>query len=94
VDVATDYRPGKDTRPLAPSELAASEIQSLKKIERRIKEVQRVAKKARQEREGRPPLIYLAYADVRYQRVLLLDGDRGTGKTSLLVTLARRWNPP
>lgn len=92
--MASDYRPGKDTRPLASSELAASEIQSLKKIERRIKEVQQVAKKARQDREGRPPLIYFAYADVRYQRVLLLDGDRGTGKTSLLVTLARRWNPP
>jgi len=27
----------------------------------------------------------------RYRRVLLLDGGRGTGKTSLLLTLVRKW---
>ncbi|MGA8810014.1 MAG: hypothetical protein WB973_19255 [Thermoanaerobaculia bacterium] len=28
----------------------------------------------------------------RYERVLLLDGGRGTGKTSFLLTLIRRWH--
>ena len=35
---------------------------------------------------------YLAPVQVRSPNVLLLDGARGTGKTSLLLTMAHRWN--
>lgn len=35
---------------------------------------------------------YLAPVQVRSPNVLFLDGARGTGKTSLLLTMAHRWN--
>ena len=35
---------------------------------------------------------YLAPVQVRRPQVLLLDGERGTGKTSLLLTMAHWWN--
>jgi hypothetical protein len=80
----------KDTSPLAPGELSDDELQTILEIEERLREGQIVGRKPPSERSNLP----LAYAEERYPRVLLLDGGRGTGKTSLLLTLVHRWNPP
>jgi hypothetical protein len=84
------YQPGKDTRPLSPSDLSPTEVEIIREIERRISNVRTVGKPDRRGTEDD----YFAHAQRRYRRVLLLDGDRGTGKTSVLVTLVQRWNPP
>lgn len=87
---AVPYQPGKDTRPLSPSDLSPAEVEIIRKIEERISDVRRVGELDSREQGDD----YLAHAQRRYRRVLLLDGDRGTGKTSFLVTLVQRWNPP
>jgi hypothetical protein len=85
---AVPYQPGKDTRPLSPTDLSPTELEIIRKIEGRISDVRTVGRPAKRDRVED----YLARAQQRYRRVLLLDGDRGTGKTSFLVTLVERWN--
>lgn len=85
---AAPYQPGKDTRPLSPTDLSPTELEIIRKIEGRISDVRTVGRPAKRDRVED----YLARAQQRYRRVLLLDGDRGTGKTSFLVTLVERWN--
>lgn len=90
---------GIDTDSLLPSQLSDDEWNILLQIEQRLSEVSPEA--PRDGNAGRdwndakssdfaPP--YLAKEETRYQRVLLLDGGRGTGKTSLLLTFIRRWH--
>jgi len=88
---APSYQPGKDTRPLSPTDLSDAEVKNISDIERRLIEVRDVRRPAARDKSGGD---YLARAHDRHRRVLLLDGGRGTGKTSVLVTLVRRWNPP
>ncbi|MFY9822455.1 MAG: hypothetical protein WAM82_13810 [Thermoanaerobaculia bacterium] len=85
---ANPYQAGKDTHPLSPSNLSPTEARIIREIEQRIADVWKISRPVR---EGDT---YLARADERHRRVLLLDGGRGTGKTSVLVTLVRRWNLP
>lgn len=87
---AIPYQPGKDTRPLSPTDLSPVEVEIIRKIEHRISDVRTVGQPDSRDRVDD----FLAYAQQRYRRVLLLDGERGTGKTSFLVTLVQRWNPP
>lgn len=84
-----------DTGPLQPKQLSDREWQIVFEIERRLaeplpSELNRELVRRRRNREFNPP--HLAQADSRYQRVLLLDGGRGTGKTSVLLTLIKRWH--
>ena len=89
-DFSADPYRRKDTRPLSPTDLSPAEVQIIREIEERISDVRSVGRGDRRDLSED----YLAYAQRRYRRVLLLDGDRGTGKTSVLVTLVQRWNPP
>jgi hypothetical protein len=86
----TSYQPGRDTRPLLPDELSPTQVNMIGEIEERISEIRNVAKHT----QGGKVVGPWARAIDRHRQVLLLDGDRGTGKTSVLVTLVRRWNPP
>lgn len=76
-----------DTRPLDPGRLSREELFAIYEIEARLKDPRFT--KLTAELDGRDK--YLATTQVRHPRVLLLDGGRGTGKTSLLLTLVERW---
>lgn len=80
----------KDSGPLELSQLSDDELQVILQIESRLYEARESAAESKTEPDR---FSYLAPADVRHPRVLLLDGDRGTGKTSLLLTLVHRWTP-
>jgi len=78
-----------DTRSLDvdPTQLSDNEIVKIYHIEKRLKD----AKKSDPLKPLQGRDTYLATTQKRHPRVLLLDGDRGTGKTSLLLTLVDRW---
>lgn len=77
----------EDTRPLDPDQLSNEQLFAIYEIEDRLKDAR--ATELTESLEGRDK--YLATTQVRHPRVLLLDGGRGTGKTSLLLTLVERW---
>jgi len=80
----------KDTRRLDPSELSKDEVVAIQLIEDRLRQAQFTdLDEARNECDA-----YLAFTEDRHPRVLLLDGARGTGKTSLMLTLVKRWHYP
>lgn len=79
-----------DSLPLRLDQLSDHELRVILQVERRLKAVQATASNSTRSRPLRP---YLAPIERRHRRVLLLDGSRGTGKTSLLLTMAHRWNP-
>jgi KAP-like P-loop domain-containing protein len=79
---------GSDTSPLEPEQLSDDELGTIFEIERRLDE-------AKETDIGEGPQgveLYLSMVQRRHPRVLLLDGSRGTGKTSLLLTLVERWH--
>lgn len=89
--------PSRDTGPLTIDQLSDAEFGYILDIQERLGE-------AKDTKYGNFPSAtsqgldlaskksYLANADERYARVLLLDGGRGTGKTSLLLTLVKMWH--
>jgi hypothetical protein len=88
VDSKRNVQQPKDTSPLKPEQLSDDELRIILEIERRLEE----AKDTAPEREPHGLGLYLATAQQRHPRVMLLDGGRGTGKTSLLLTLVERWH--
>ena len=76
-----------DTSPLTLEQLSDHELAIILTIERQLRTKQTGASD-----EGKTEKAYLAPVQVRSPNVLLLDGERGTGKTSLLLTMAHRWN--
>ncbi len=78
----------KDTRPLEPRELSDDELLVIYGIEERLRDAQKTPPDPKP--LGRD--LYLATTQKRHPRALLLDGGRGTGKTSLLLTLVKRWH--
>ena len=76
-----------DTSPLTLEQLSDAELTIILSIERQLKV--RQATDSAGATDKKP---YLAPVQVRRPQVLLLDGARGTGKTSLLLTMAHRWN--
>ena len=75
-----------DTSPLTLEQLSDHELAIVLLIERQLQMQQpRDSKDATNEKP------YLASVQVRSPNVLLLHGARGTGKTSLLLTMAHRW---
>lgn len=83
-----------DSRPLLLEELSDDELKTIIYIERHLYEGQQSALEKQKQSKTSPVKAkpYLAQVQVRHPRVLLLDGGRGTGKTSMLLTLAHRWN--
>jgi hypothetical protein len=78
----------KDTSPLDPEQLSDQELRIIFEIEDRLED----ARNTTIEEEPRGAGRYLKTVENRHSRVLLLDGGRGTGKTSLLLTLVHRWH--
>ena len=76
-----------DTSPLTLEQLSDQELAIILSIEHQLRTKQTGASD-----EGKTEKPYLAPVQVRSPNVLLLDGARGTGKTSLLLTIAHRWN--
>jgi len=76
----------KDTRPLRPSELSDDELLIIHNIEDRLRQAQNTSL---DDKEPRDRDLYLAMVEHRHPRVLLLDGDRGTGKTFLNAHFGR-----
>jgi hypothetical protein len=75
---------------LRPSQISPREREILLEIEERLSEVQKLELREIVAEEFKPHRH--ALSEHRRQRVLLLDGGRGTGKTSFLLTLMNRWN--
>ena len=78
----------KDTRPLEPHELSDDELLIIHDVEQRLRDAQNTPLDPKALNRDH----YLATTQNRHPRALLLDGGRGTGKTSLLLTLVKRWH--
>jgi hypothetical protein len=80
----------RDSGPLQLDQLSNDELKTIIEIERRLREAQDTEFKG----EFGDDILkcYLARPQKRSPRVLLLDGGRGTGKTSLLLSLVERWH--
>lgn len=76
-----------DTSPLTLEKLSDHELSVILSIEHQLE-----MKRHSVSKPGISKKSYLAPVQVRSPNVLLLDGARGTGKTSLLLTMAHRWN--
>src|ERR1043166_2344752 len=89
-------RIGKGTGPLSWEKLSDSELATLIEIERRLYGVQAQAELRQNDKNGTdsskdealPPM---AVPHNLYERAFLIDGGRGTGKSSLLQTFIERW---
>ncbi|HVF59750.1 MAG TPA: hypothetical protein VNJ70_08085 [Thermoanaerobaculia bacterium] len=89
-DLPNLFQESRDTSPLDLEQLSDDELAMILSIERRLYEAQRYTGVERHSGEGSES--YLAEVERRHPRVLLLDGGRGTGKTSVLLTLVDRWH--
>lgn len=78
----------RDSGALVPDQLSDGELRIILEIERRLDQ----AKGSTADEEPSGPERYLKTVRDQHARVLLLDGGRGTGKTSLLLTLVQRWH--
>ena len=76
-----------DTSPLTLEQLSDDELTIILSMEHQLKVRQTPDSASATDKKP-----YLAPVQVRRPQVLLLDGARGTGKTSLLLTMAHRWN--
>ena len=86
-DIQNGSHKSIDTSPLTLEQLSDQELAIILSIERQLEIKQAGA--SNQHKDAKP---YLAPVQVRHPQVLLLDGARGTGKTSLLLTMVHRWN--
>ena len=75
-----------DTSPLTLEQLSDHELEIILSIERQLQ-----MRQPRDSKDAAYEKPYLASVQVRSPNALLLDGARGTGKTSLLLTMAHRW---
>jgi hypothetical protein len=82
-----------DSSPLLLEQLSDDELKTIILIERRLYLAQQSAENQERSDSDSKKKLYLAPLQVRFARVLLLDGSRGTGKTSMLLTLVHRWSP-
>jgi hypothetical protein len=91
---APDYvGESRDSSPLELEKLSDEELSIILQIEHRLYEAQPSALERQNtlQKLSNSKKQYLVPIQVRHPRVLLLDGGRGTGKTSMLLTLAHRW---
>lgn len=91
-----DIESSKDASPLNLEQLSDTQLEHILQIEQRLGEAKGISYDVPSRRQNIPGGClrepYFACVQDRYARVLLLDGDRGTGKTSLLLTLVRKWH--
>jgi hypothetical protein len=82
----TVFESSRDTSPLELGQLSDTEVRHILSIERCLTEAK--------DTPYETALLEHPLAEVqdRYRRSLLLDGGRGTGKTSLLLTLVKKWH--
>ena len=85
-DSPNDSHKSLDTSPLTLEQLSDHELAIILSIERQLQ-----MRQPRDSKDAAKEKPYLASVQVRSPNALLLDGARGTGKTSLLLTMARRW---
>ena len=85
-DSPNDSRKSSDTSPLTLEQLSDHELAIILKIEQQLQ-----MRQPRDSKDAANEKPYLASVQVRSPNALLLDGARGTGKTSLLLTMAHRW---
>ena len=85
-DSPNDSHKSLDTSPLTLEQLSDHELEIISSIERQLQ-----MRQPRDSKDAAKEKPYLASVHVRSPNALLLDGARGTGKTSLLLTMARRW---
>ena len=86
-DTRNDAHDSIDTSPLTLEQLSDDELITILSIEHQL-----TVRQTRDSANATNKKPYLAPVQVRRPQVLLLDGARGTGKTSLLLTMAHRWN--
>ena len=86
-DTLHGFHESIDTSPLTLEQLSDDELIIILSIEHQLK-----VRQTRDSASATNKKPYLAPVQVRRPQVLLLDGARGTGKTSLLLTMAHRWN--
>ena len=86
-DIQLNSSTSMDTSPLTPDQLSDNELKTILLIEHQLR-----IKQTENSEGTKSKKRYLAPVQVRSPNVLLLDGARGTGKTSLLLTMAHRWN--
>jgi len=80
------HEAGADSGGLCPSEMSDRELDILCGIESHFRNIPK--------RPSQPSEKVWQVAEARHARVVLLDGDRGSGKTSLMLTMVERWNAP
>ena len=85
----SSFNASRDISPLAATQLSDEEVETIVGVEQRLKEAATVPY-APVSRDAR--YSYADPASDTYARLMLIDGGRGTGKTSLLRTLAYRWS--
>jgi hypothetical protein len=93
----SNFESSRDTSPLALDQLSDGELELILGIEQRLAEAKGIKYKtatpaARGSQKQYSQEAGFARVQERYRRVLLLDGGRGTGKTSLLTTLVKKWH--
>ena len=85
-DSPNDSHKSSDTSPLTLEQLSDHELAIILKIEQQLQ-----MRQPRDSKDAAKEKPYLASVQERSPNALLLDGARGTGKTSLLLTMAHRW---
>ncbi len=80
-------------RPLEIHELVDFELRLVERVEDLLRGMRDLAvvEAARQERSGRRWDVWAQPDERASHRVLLIDGERGTGKTSIMLTLLEAW---
>ena len=86
-ETQSDSHDSIDTGPLTLDQLSEEELSTIVSIEYQLK--MKHVGDSMVPGNSKP---YLAPVQVRSPQVLLLDGARGTGKTSLLLTMAHLWS--
>ena len=83
-----------DTGALQPKILTEEELEILQGINDLLGQVQDHACSSRTERRSRRKSLWANPEEDRRNNVIMIDGVRGAGKTSLLHTLLKGWNCP
>ena len=86
--------PAFDTGPIPPSSLSKDEEVTIREINELLKQIQRMLKPSRDNTHERTYPLWASPQKGRTNNVILLDGERGVGKTSLLHTLIHGWSDP
>ena len=86
--------PTRDDRPLRPSELLPAQIEMIEGLHALLIGIveenrRRKSPEAYDTTNGRPP--WVVVESDRTHRVIMLEGNRGSGKTSILLTLLNHW---